>query len=124
MAILGFVRGIPLTLEQQLDHFKTLKLGDQEIDEDNDIDSIFFNDDWIHYTWYTAYDKAKESVLVHVDDFLREQSEKDNVTIFRGRWLPRELPYTVDMLKSVITYGGICYTFEEMYENENKNLLQ
>lgn len=105
--------------------FYQLLLNDIEIDDNNLIRNVFFND-WLHYTYYTAYDKYKGSLIIKIDDIISETFDYAFNEFFSDRGFPKywyetgiddgeyDLPYKIDMVKNTIKFNEKEYTFEDL----------
>lgn len=118
--------------------FQTLLLQDSdkdfEIDHNNMIRNIFFNDTYIHYTWYTTYDKYFESTIVKIDDIINDVDVK-HYGFFSDRGFPEwfyttgiengeyDLPYTINMVKNIILYNKKEYHFEDLHKGAKKQIV-
>lgn len=119
--------------------FHYLKLNNIEIDCNNVIRNVYFNNKWIHYTWYTIYDKYKESIIIKVEDIINNK-EMTHHGFFSDRGFPQcfydtgiddneyDLPYKIDMIKNIIIYTDEYgnekeYHFEDLCMNSVKKII-
>ena len=126
--ILGVCRGkYNVIFKSDKSGGETLLLNNIEIDQNSMIRNVFFNDTWLHYTFYTLYDRFKGSLIIKIDDIINETFiEYDYNQFFSDRGFPKyfyerriddgeyDLPYKIDMIKNIIKYNEKEYSFEEL----------